>query len=384
MSAELETPQAARDGRRPLKVLMLVDHLRDTGGAERLLTGLATHMPPERCRVTVCTKRSASGRLTRALDGAGVRHFSLRRESRLDVLALRNLVSFLRAERIDVLHAHKQGSNSWGAVCGRIARTPVVVAHEHGSAEHQLSLRLDGRLVGRLVDAFVAGSTGDRDRLINSGHVPPEKVVLIPGAYIPRPGSGGGDLRAELGIPRDAPLIGTVAVLRPEKALTVLLDAFARLSRSLPDARLVICGRGPCRSRLRRHAEKLGLSDRVLLPGYRDDIAEVLDSVDVAAISSDREGASLFALECMAHRTPLVSTDVGGPHDMLEDGVSALLVAPRDPAALADALASVVRDPDRGDALAVAAHERLQGLTIERVAVRFADLYDRLMAQAVA
>jgi glycosyltransferase involved in cell wall biosynthesis len=208
--------------------------------------------------------------------------------------------------------------------------------------------------------------------------------VLIPGGYIPRPGSDDGDLRAELGIPPRAPLIGTIALLRPEKALTVLIDAFVRVSRSLPDARLIICGGGPCRQELTRRAAILGLSDRVLFLGPREDIATVLDSMDVAAISSDREGTSLFALECMAHRTPLVSTGVGGPHDILEDGVSALLVAPRNPAALADALESVLREPDRGAALAAAAHERLEGLTIDRVAVRFADLYERLMAQAVA
>jgi glycosyltransferase involved in cell wall biosynthesis len=363
---------------------MLIDHLRDTGGAERVLTGLATHMSPDRCQVVVCTKRSASGRLTRTLDAAGVRHFSLRRESRPDVLAFRQLVSFLRAERIDVLHAHKQGSNAWGAVAGLLGRTPVVVAHEHGSQERGVGHRLYRRLVGGLVTAVVTGSTTDRDRLIHLEHIPAEKVVLIPGAYIPRPGSDDGDFRADLGIAPQAPLIGTIAVLRPEKALTVLIDAFARLMRSFPEARLVICGRGPCRSALSRHAEEVGVSDRVLLPGYRDDVGNVLDAIDVAAISSDREGTSLFALECMAHGTPLVATDVGGPHDILEDGVSGRLVAPRDPGALADAIASVLHDRDRGSALAAAARERLQGLTIDHVAGCFADLYERLMAKAVA
>ena len=392
-----EQGQAAVLRSDPLRVLMLIDHLRDTGGAERVVTGLGTHLPPERCRVTVCTKRSASGDLTRILDAGGVEHFSLHREGRLDLPAFRRLISFLRTERIDVVHAHKRGSNVWGAVSGRLARTPVVIAHEHSSgpsirwgsaterqsAQH-LALRFGDRLVGRLADAIVAGSTDDCDRLVHLEHVPPSKIVLIPGAYIERPQSHEGDLRAELGIPPDAPVIAAIAVLRPQKALNVLIEAFELLSRSLPDARLVICGRGPCGPQLSRAAEDLNVSDRVLLPGYRSDVANVLESVNVVAISSDYEGTSLLALECMANRTPLVSTDVGGPHDYLEDGVSALLVPPRDPAALAAALESVLLDPDRGAALAAAAYERLQEFTIDRVALRFADLYERLFARAVA
>jgi glycosyltransferase involved in cell wall biosynthesis len=371
-------------GRRPLKVLMLTERLRDTGGAERLATALATELPRDRCRVTVCTMRLSGGRLIEDLNAAGVRHVCLQRERRFDVRAFRRLSSLLRTEKIDIAHAHNLRPNAWAAVAGRLARTPVVIGHEHGSAERSLTLHVVDRLVGRLVDAFVVGSTDDRNRLIESEHVPRNKVVLIPGAYIPRLLPNHGDVRADLGIPHDAPLIGAIAVLRPEKGLPVLLEAFAHVSRSLPDARLIVCGRGPCGPHLAHRAEELGVGDRVLLPGYRHDIGGVLNALDVAAISSEREGASLFALECMAHRTPLVSTDVGGPHDMLEDGVSALLVPPRDPPALAGALESVLRDPGLGTALATAAHERLQGLTIDRFAARIADLYEQLMQRTPA
>jgi glycosyltransferase involved in cell wall biosynthesis len=369
-------------GQRPLNVLMLAERLRDTGGAERLVTALATELPRDRCRVTVCTMRASGGRLTRTLDDAGVRHVCLHRRGGFDVLAFRRLVSLLGDEDIDVVHAHNLSANAWGAMAARLARTPVMVAHEHGSGDRALTLRLASRTVARFADAFVVGSTDDRRRLIEADRVPPDKVVLIRGAYIPRPESHDGDVRAELGIPHGAPLIGTIAVLRPEKALDVLIEAFSRLSSSLPNARLLMCGRGPCRTELGRLADELGVAERVLLPGYRNDVPEVLAAVDVAAISSEREGTSLFALECMAHRTPLVSSDVGGPRDMLEDGVSALLVPPRDAGALADALESLLCDPDRAARLAAVAHERLQDLTIDRVAARFADLYEHLLAGA--
>ena len=378
----MQQPQDSARTQRPRNVLMLTDRLRDTGGAERLVTALASELPRHGCPVTVCTMRESGGRLTRALDDAGVRHVCLYRRGRFDVRALRHLTSLLRDERIDVVHAHNLNANMWAAMAAWLARTPVTVAHEHGSGDRALALRVTSRAVGRFADAFVVGSSDDRRRLIHVDHVPSEKVVLIPGAYIPRPEAPDGDVRAELGIPHDVPLIGTIAVLRPEKALDVLIEAFARLSSSLPAARLLVCGRGPCRPGLERLANELGVADRVLLPGYRNDVPEVLEAVDVGAISSDREGTSLFALECMAHRTPLVSTDVGGPHDMLEDGVSAMLVSPRDPAALARALETLLRDSQLGAALATAARERLHGLTIDRVAARFADLYDQLLERA--
>jgi glycosyltransferase involved in cell wall biosynthesis len=157
----------------------------------------------------------------------------------------------------------------------------------------------------------------------------------------------------------------------------VLLDAFARVQT--PEARLVLAGDGSERAKLAAQATRLGIAERVHFVGLRDDVDAFLDEVDVAAMSSDFEGTPLFGFECMAAGTPLVATAVGGLPDMLDHGQSALLVPPRDPAALASALDELLADRPRGAALAAAARERLEGFEIGAVAARYAELYERLL-----
>jgi glycosyltransferase involved in cell wall biosynthesis len=114
--------------------------------------------------------------------------------------------------------------------------------------------------------------------------------------------------------------------------------------------------------------------------GRRGDQLVVLGGLDVAVMSSDFEGTPLFAFECMASRTPMVATDVGGLRDIFESGVSGMLVPPRDPAAMAAAIEGLLRDPERRSAMAGAAYERMSEFTIERAVERFEELYGRLLA----
>jgi len=273
------------------------------------------------------------------------------------------------------------GSNVWGALIGRACRTPVVIAHQHGwSFEQRWRRFVDGRLIGRLVSAFVAGTSADAERMKREERVPAHKVVIIPGAYVPRPSGQNEDLRAELRIPADGRVVGTIGVLRPEKGYDVLLHAFSRLNSKLPQTHLVLAGDGSCRAALESLAVRLDIAAKVHFLGARDDLDTLFAAMDVASISSHRESTSLFALECIAHDLPLVSTRVGGPAEFLEDGISALLVPPGDADALATALERVLRLPDAGRALAQAARRGLAPFEIERVAGQHAALYERLLA----
>jgi glycosyltransferase involved in cell wall biosynthesis len=369
------------------KVLVMVDAVSDrAGGAERFAVGIAAGLPADRWDVSLCATRGISGVLERELDEAGVRTLALERSGRLDVTPFRRLRRFLAEERFDVLHTHKFGSNVWGTLIGRSCRVPVIVAHEHTWSYEGNPLRkfLDGQVIGRLATSFVAVSSADRDRMISIEGVPADKVRVVPTAYIPRPDGGGGDLRGELGIPSGAQVIGTAARLRPQKALTVLIDAFARIAADREDRHLVIVGDGECLEELRRAAAASGAGDRIHFPGLRTDIDAVLATFDVAAMSSDFEGLPLFVFECMAHSTPLVATDVGGLRDVVDDGVTGLLVPSRDPAALAAALERVVADPALGERIASVAAQRLGDFTMQRAVERFAALYDELLAQTRA
>jgi glycosyltransferase involved in cell wall biosynthesis len=374
---------------------MLVDKVAAGGGAERFMAALATNLPRDRFDVTVATTRSfvlspeltaagmaPGGRVLEILREGDIPHVPFHRRHRFDFVQFYRLTRFLREQRIDVLHAHLFGSNLWGSIFGRLAGVPAVVAHEHTWSYEGEPLRklLDGYVIGRLADAFVAVSDRDRERMIRLEHVPAKKIVVLPVPFIPRRDGTPRDLRAELSLPPDAPLVGTVAVLRPQKALHVLIDAFAMLSRRMPDARLLIGGIGPCRPDLERQASELGIAERVHFLGWCEDVGSLLHTVDVGAMSSDYEGSPLFALECAVHGTPLVSTDVGNVASLLGDGRGVIVVPPRDPAALADGIEALLRDPARRAAQAAAAAAVAPGHGLETVTREFADLYERLLA----
>jgi glycosyltransferase involved in cell wall biosynthesis len=363
-----------------VRVLMLLDVLGPrSGGAERVALQLAEHLPADRFEVALCATRSVQPPWIDVLRERGVRWFSLGRRSSADVLPFARLARVLRRERVDVLHAHMFGSNVWATLVGRAAGVPVVVAHEHTWDYEGQPLRrlLDRRLIGRYADAFVAVSEADRERMIGIEGVAGEKVRVMPNAFVPHAGDVVGDVRAELGVGADVPLVGTICILRPQKALEVLLEAFA-LVRT-PGARLVVAGDGSCREELERRAASLGIASRTHFLGLRHDGDAILAALDVAAISSDFEGTPLFALEAMAAGTPLVATAVGGLPPLL-DGCG-LLVPPRDPAALAGALDRLLTDPGERAALSAAAGERVRGHSIDAVAERFGALYTELLAR---
>ena len=360
---------------------MLLDRFTEGGGGAEVFTiGLADTLPRERFDVRVCAVREARGFALDLLEQAGIPLVVLGRRGR-ELGPFRELYRYLREERIDVLHTHLFGSNVWGTVVGRLARVPVIVAHEHTWSYEGQPLRkfLDGQLIGRFASRFVAVSEADRKRMIELEHVRPEKTAVIPAALVPRERQDSHDARAEFGIPAGAPVVGTVVSMRAQKALDVLIDAFVEVLGSLPDAHLMLVGDGERRMELERHTRRRGVTERVHFTGDRPDVPNLIAAFDVSALSSDFEGTPLFVFESMHEGKPVVATSVGGLREVIDDGASGVLVPPQDPRALADALEGLLRDPARRERIAAAGRERVRDFTIERAAGRFADLYDQLL-----
>jgi glycosyltransferase involved in cell wall biosynthesis len=286
---------------------------------------------------------------------------------------------------VDVLHTHKFGSNLWGTIIGRLARVPVIVAHEHTwSYEGQPLRRLaDRAVIARGSSAFVAVSREDQRRMIEVEHVRPQDTIFIPNGIPAPPAASGHDVRAELGIAPDAPVIGTVSVLRPQKALDVLLRATKILVEEFPGLRVLIAGEGDRRLALEELAGELGLEDTVLFLGVRTDVPDVLAALDVAVSSSDFEGSPLSVMEYMEAARPVVATRVGGIPDLIDDGEQGLVVEPQDPAAFAAAVAQLLRDPERARRMGERARERRRTeFDIDVMVRRLEALYEELSGNA--
>lgn len=366
---------------RRMRVLTLSDDLPRAGGAERVAAYLALGLDRSRFAAHVCTTRTSSGELIDRVR-AELPLLQLDRSRRGSLGAFAPLVRLLRRERIDVLHSHQFGSNVWGVLLGRLARVPVVVAHEHTWSYEGEPLRrfLDRELIGRGADAFVAVSREDRRRMIEVERVPAGKTVFMPNGIPPVAAPSGRSVRAELGIPPRAPVIGSLSVLRTQKRVDVMLRAAAILVRERPSLRLLVPGAGPEEASLRALAAALGLGDVVSFLSVRTDAPDYLEALDVAVNSSDFEGSPLSVLEFMAAGKAVVATRVGGVPDLIEHGVHGLLVPAGDPDALAQAVARLLDAPGLRRGLGERARERqAREFTVAAMVGRFEDLYDRLV-----
>ena len=374
-----------------IKVLTLTDLLVALGGgAERVALEIAARLDPERFESVYCSSRDLSRiqpesvqMAERRLDNVGARYFSLGRRGGVDVYRWGGLYRALRRERFDVLHAHMFGSNAWGTLIGRMARVPVIVAHEHTWSFQGRPLRrlVDRELIGRGSTVFIAVSRDDQRKMVEIEGVNPEKILHVPNGIPAPPPPTGADVRAELGIPAGAPVVGVVSVLRPQKALDVFIRASAQLLSEYPDLHVILAGDGPLRRDLTQLVEDLGVQDRLLMLGYRSDAPDVIAALDVAVSSSAFEGSPLAVMEYMESARPIVATRVGGVPDLIESGVHGLLVDPGDEAGLAAAIRRMLDDRDAARRMGEAARERRrQEFTVDVMVRRFEALYERLVS----
>jgi glycosyltransferase involved in cell wall biosynthesis len=352
---------------RKLRVVQLVARLGAAGGgAQAVARQIALGLDRERFDSTLCVSRVHLpryssvdvARVTGELANGGVRYLHLKRRRRYDLWRWSGLVTFLRRARVDVIHAHQYPSNFWAAVLGRLARVPVLVAHEHSWAFEGRPVRrfIDREVIARNSSVIIAVSEQDRRRMIETEGIDPRCVTVLHNGIVGRDPTPGRDLRSEMGIPPHAPVIGMIGGLRPEKGISAVLEAAAVLAPRHPGLKVLIAGEGD-RSLL-EPGGPLGLDDVLVPLGFRSDIPDVLAACDVAVCPSLREGSPLSVMEYMEAGIPIVASRVGGIPEVIHEGVHGRLVPPDDPARLADAVTSMLRDPAGSAAMGARAQER--------------------------
>lgn len=376
-----QTSRAQTSPAAPVRVCFLIDELAPAGTETQLLA-LIRRLDRHRVRPYLCLLRGDSA-LSRSLepDDCPVLRLSVGSLHSPATLARAwRLARFLRRERIDVLQVYFPDSTYLGVPVGWLAGVPAVV-RTRNNVGHWLTPihRTLGRFLNRLTTATIANCTAARQALLLAERPRPDSVIVL---------ENGVDVNRFDGIlPLDAaggPLrrVGAVANLRRVKGLDVLLEAAARLAHEHPGVSFAVAGAGPERESLQRQLIELGLRDVFRLCGSVADVPGFLASVEVAVLPSRAEGMSNAVLEYMAAGRAVVATDVGGNGRLLEHGVHGLLVPPDDPAALAGALARLLKDRHLASTLAAAAQRRAREQFSRAAMVqRFEDFYEGLARQ---
>ena len=370
---------------RKLNLAVVVSSLA-VGGAEQLLLMLLKNMDRERFAVRVLFLRSP-GMVGSEVLGLGMDARTDILRSRFDLGGVPRLARLLAAHRTDVLLLiNHLNTLFFGVLAARLARVPVCVNWENETFKrypfHPLTM-LCRRILHAGVTVVVAAAHGHKRYIADVEKIPLQKIEVIyngvdPGRF--RSTLSPSEARRRLGIPGGSPVVSIVAVLRPDKAHEVFLEAARRIRNELPDAHFLIIGDGPQRPLLESRAAALNIADTVHFVGFQRDLADILAAVDVNTLSSkpEQETLSVAAIETMAAGIPVVCTDVGFMNEIVIEGQTGYRVAVGDAAALADRVLALLRDRGLRDRMgATAARLVEEKLSARTMAQGFEELFLR-------
>lgn len=277
---------------------------------------------------------------------------------------LRQIMRWCRAHAIDIIHTHDFRSDLYGLIAARRLGIPAVSTC-HGWIANDLKGRVytvADKFLLRFFDRIIVVSARMQAHLRGRG-IPAHKIALIQNALIVehyRPDRDDRSAREEWGIPVRHKVVGSIGRLSLEKCQDLFLRAAAELLRLTPDVSFVLIGIGPEEERLRALSGELGIADRVVFAGYRDDMQRVYNSLDLVVQSSSTEGMPNVILEALLMRVPVVATDVGGTAEIVSDGESGRLIPPHDRDALVAGMHEALDDTGRTAGWVVAGERRIR------------------------
>jgi L-malate glycosyltransferase len=303
---------------------------------------------------------------------------------------LRKATALLRNRRIDVLHSHRYKENLLAIGLSRRLHVPVVVRTQHGMPEPLRGFKrykarmlesLDWFTARHFTDRVIAVSSEMRDRLFR--YLPASRIETIRyGLDLDRVKSDieRGEAKTRLGITREAPTIGIAARLEPIKRLDIFVDAAREIAASLPTTRFVIAGSGREEMRLRKLVQSYGIAHQTLFLGYRKDIYDVERAMDIFVLCSDHEGFPMALLEALSLGVPVVARNVGGIPEVIQDGLTGMLVDSANGKSLAQACLKLLGDNGLRERLSQAgAHWVREKFNASRTAEEVANLYGELL-----
>ncbi|MCK4538583.1 MAG: glycosyltransferase [Candidatus Krumholzibacteria bacterium] len=350
------------------------------GGAEVQVMGLLKNIDRSRFAVSLCLFNHGikSMEIEAAKHAADVQYLGFR--WRYFPVVFLKMVKYLRHGRFDVVHAHLAWAGLVGRLAAWVAGVPVRITTEHGKGLWKSPFQvLIEKAMNRITDMRICVSRDIfRIRRDREG-TPEEKLVYIPNGVDPEAFSASGakkGIMEEFDWSPSAPLILSIGRIVEAKNYPLLVEAFSILLKSVPHAKCIIVGEGPCQPEVEAAIERYSVGASIRLAGTRRDIPAFFDAADTFVLSSVREGLPVTLLEAMAAGTPIVATDAGGIPEAVTDGESAILVQSGDAGSLAEAMAMVLGDDATADRISASAQSVVrERFSIQNTTRRVEEIY---------
>lgn len=308
-----------------------------------------------------------------------------------DFLAFIRLVRFIKNGNYQVVHTHSSKAGILGRWAAKLAGTPIIIHTVHGWGHHErqhplvrwLYITLE-KLTLPITDKLIVVSGLNIDKGLNDGIGQADDYTVIrSGIEFDRfsaPQTTRADMRATLGIPESATVIGTVTRLSPQKAPLDFVAAAQQIARQCSDCYFVMVGDGPLRANVEAAITQAGLSERILLTGLRRDVPELLTAFDIFALSSLWEGLPRVLPQAMIAGLPVVATTTDGNAEIVKDGENGLLVEPGKPNDLANALIRLVQNPAEAEQMGQTGREMVDEYDARRMVAQIETLYRDLLS----
>lgn len=357
------------------------------GGAETVLFQLASNLNPDRFRSIVLL--SSDDWLKKQLGTQSIETTLVKSKAWYDFRLPMAMTKLIRKEKVDLIHSHLSDQNFYSCIAALLTSRKIVVTY-HGTPGLATQSRVRSAIklwtVRNVANSVVVVSDFLRGVLESLGF-PPQKIVRIyNGVNMKMFISGsGGRLRKELRLADDAKLVGMVANLRESKGYEFFVQAARQVADSVPEARFLAVGEKDTgiAKQLESLVLRLNLNDRFFFLGFRSDVAEILQNLDVFVLSSVSEGLSIATIEAMAAGKPVVVTRSGGPQEIVQDGRTGILVEPADPAALGSKICEVLRNPELAASLSRNARAEVEEkFSLKKMVSEYEALYEHCLGSA--
>ena len=385
---------------RLIRVLHIITRLDPGGSAENTILS-AERVNPERFDSTVWTGPGldAQGPPQQAVDRLGdrltIQHHLVRPiEPVTDLFALFDLVRDLKRSHPDIVHLHSAKAGAIGRLAVRLAglrpKTRVIYTpHGHvfsgygGEGASALFTRVE-RFLASWCDAIVGLTRDEIREFLEHRAGKREQFCVIPSGVdltpFEMPAATRDSTRASLGLTPEETVIGFIGRFEEVKGPDLALEAVAQVMHHHPDVRFLMVGDGAMRPQLDEQARRLGIADRILWTGWREDIPELLSAMDIYLLTSRNEGQGRVLVEAMASGLPIVAMKSGGVGEVVEEGRTGLLVPAGDVAGVAEQLKTLLQSPDHRHEMGQYGIDRAHRLfSLEEMIRRLEILYGGVM-----
>jgi len=338
------------------------------GGAEKMLYHTIKGLKPERYTAKLCSLKK-KGVFASRLEADGLEVYSLNMSDEATLAgwfdSLRALVQlaiyFLR-ERPAVVHSFLFRANIIARIAGYLTGVPVIISSVRVMGGEKQYHHFIDRVTAFMADHFVAVSNGVKEHILHTSHVAEDKVSTIYNGVVVECSSTFDKtaFMSSVGLKNDERILLTAGRLHRQKGYDHLIRAMPMVQSAFPGVKLLILGEGEEENNLKKLADSLELTEKVIFTGLRSDVDSLLHCIEIFVLPSRWEGLPNVLLEAMAAGKPVVATAVGGIPELVVQGVTGVLVPPQDTLALADAIKGLLSDEKRALAMGSAGRQRVQ------------------------